>query len=515
MRSRRESLANWSIGGVLLALGLGAATAACAQQMPGPGEPAPVGEPAPCYGAPSQAAPLPPGPPTLTKEKNDLPDDVPNAFDETHYANEGSCWHAGVDVGLYIFRPVRITNDPAFTVTTTAPVQHFVINQGLTAANSAFTLPVGLGAGPANTTQYEFEFGRSVVPVLSASVVAPNGFGVRVRWFGFDQNARSVRPTTGGARIPLGTFTNSDISAGILPFEGTGNTVFQSAGPPGFGITSPDTSKPLGSLLQRGVPLPAGIGGPGDSDPNAGPATGLAQSLLANGIPSDFLTFSQSLRLEAYDLEATQEFALAPVGFQVSLGARYAYVSQTYGASRFHPAGSFALPTVEVGPPDDFIGVTVLQDDAVLSAAESFSGVGPTMSLGIQYQLPYLAGLTVFGNVRGSIIFGQQKQTAFQQTRFNGAASLFGSTDNEVPVLEFLPTPFNQFTFMENEVKRDRAVAQWEYEAGVGWGQNFGRTGFFLQVAVTGQEWHGVGNPINLKSDLRLFGGKVNTGFDF
>jgi hypothetical protein len=67
---------------------------------------------------------------------------------------------------------------------------------------------------------------------------------------------------------------------------------------------------------------------------------------------------------------------------------------------------------------------------------------------------------------------------------------------------------------MQDQTRRDQMVSEWEFKAGIGWGRNLGRSGFFIQAAVLGQEWHAVGNAANLSADLRLFGAKVNTGFN-
>lgn len=517
MRATRQALANYCIGGALMALCWSAGPAARAQVGPGPLEPAPVGDSPPCYGAPPCPTPVAPAPPTLTKEKNEIPDDVPNAFDETHPAHDDYWGHVGIDVGLYIFlKRTRVTDNPAFSITTAPQVQRFVTNPNVTTSNPNFILPTGAPYGPATTTQFDFDFGKTVAPVIAAQIVNDYGFGFRMRWFGFDQNAKAVTPASGGGAIPLRPLTNSDVSAGILPFGALGNTFIHSASPfLGFGVNSPDTSRLLDPLLAPGIPMPIGRTGPGDDDPNFGPPTGLAQSLLANGVPSDVLTFSESLRVEAWDFEAMQDLPLDRFGIQVSAGARYAYISQTYYANRFHALGGFELPTIERGRADDFIGVFVNRDDANLIGGESFSGIGPTLSARVEYRVPWLGGLTAFGMVRGSVLFGHQKQTAFQTTHFTGTARLVRNEDNDFAKLEYFTTPFNGSTFIEAENRTSQTVPQWDYEVGVGWGQNVGRAGFSAQVSVFGQEWDGIGSPANLDSDLRLFGLKAEIGMDY
>src|SRR5262249_37085794 len=150
---------------------------------------------------------------------------------------------------------------------------------------------------------------------------------------------------------------------------------------------------------------------------------------------------------------------------------------------------------------DDVIGVFVNQDDSTLVAAESYSGVGPSLAFGVQYQIPPLFGIIVFGNVRGSILFGSQKQTAFQLTRFSGTAKQVANNDAVLDSnghLDYLPTSFSMSTFNQNELRRDQMVPEWDFSVGLEWGHDLGRAGFFIQAAFVGQEWHNVGNANSL-----------------
>jgi hypothetical protein len=166
---------------------------------------------------------------------------------------------------------------------------------------------------------------------------------------------------------------------------------------------------------------------------------------------------------------------------------------------------------------DDFITVTANKDNTLFTSAESFSGVGPTVSLGFQWQIENYIGLIAFANVRGSALFGSQKQIAFQASQFSGSAMQTVNLDQSLdpnPV-DYNPTLFNAATFNQNQIRHDATVTQWEYEAGVEWGRDLGRFGFFASAAVTGQEWHGIGNANSLGGNLRLFGVKGDLGFNF
>jgi hypothetical protein len=447
----------------------------------------------------------------------DLPANTCNAFcnEEECPPPESPFWaHVKFDAGLFVTQPVRVTNNPAYLITTNPPVQRFTTNPALRIADQRYILPTGNPVPAAQTTEYDFQFGRAVIPMLGLSVANDSGFGVRLGWWGFNQNANSLQPSFGGLRTPLRA-VNGDISAGIVPAGGMGNTTIRSPGPfRGFGIVSPDTSRLLDPLILPGTPLPIGRAGPGDDEPNIGPARGLSQSLLANQTGADLFSFSDRLRMNVWDIEATQSAALGPVGLSGTAGVRYAYVSQTYAAGRFN-AASFTIPTVEVGFADDFVNMHVNPDSAVLAAGESFSGIGPTLSLGAQYQPPALGGLGVFANVRGSVLFGQQKQTAFQLTQFVGTATAGLNRDRDFNKVEYNTTQFNVATYAQNEFRRKHTVTPWEGSAGLEWGRASGWANFYVQAAVTIQEWIDVGSATSLKGDLRLFGLSVTTGFDF
>jgi hypothetical protein len=514
-------LANWCAGGALLVLALGVSPAARGQAKPGSADPTPIAgvpapgaavagpgvplgpEPTPCFMPPPSPSPLPPGPPTLVKEKNELSDETPNAF---------GCecpppWspHLEFTAGVYIFNTIRVTNNQAFNVTTFNPaLLKFMPNPALSIADPRNSVPTGLSGVPSLSGFSDFTFQTGVAPVLTLKLMNGEGWGLRVRWWQMEQSARSQQAI------------NGDTSAGIVPFGGSGNRIVQSATPfAGFGLTSPDTSRLLDPLLAPGVP-PQGAG---DGDINNGPAQGVAQSLLANSLPEDVMTFSDTLKVQVWDLEATRDFVDDHWAFHIAAGARYAYVSQLYESFRVHAPGFFNLPDPEVTPGtvEDFVGVNVTRDDTLFNAGDSFAGVGPTLLFGVQYQIQPLWGIIAFANVRGSILFGRQKQTAFQLSHFAGSA--FQSANNDAGAdpnpLDYLPISFNGATAMQNETRRDQTVPQWEYEAGVQWGRDLGAAGFFVSAAVTGQQWFGVGSATSQSGDLRLFGIKADVGFDY
>jgi hypothetical protein len=469
-------------------------------------------------------------PPLLSDKTFPIGEDSGNAFAKEEPMPE--CLpHVQFDAGLYVFTTLRVTNNPAFIATTTTPaLQTFMPNPGrsvlipgFSIADTSNVVPTGF-AGIPKTAAADFNFGTGAAPVLSLKFETDEGWGVRARWWELRQSARSLLAI------------NNDTSAGIVPFGGSGNTNFQSPSPsPGFGVVSPDTTRLLDPFLAPGIPAPV-QGDPltsADSVANDVPATGIAQSLLANGVPGEMLMFSDRLKMDVWDLEFTKDVVLGRAGFSLSAGARYSYISQNYLATRNHLPGSFSVPLVETNTSgvnnanvEDFITVQVNKDNSIFTSAESFSGVGPTINFGFQYQIDNFLGLIAFANVRGSVLFGSQKQIAFQATQFSGLA--FQTIDGDQIITndagvkikdpnpaDYIPTAFNAASFNQNEIRRNSTVTQWDYELGVEWGRDLGRFGFFASAAVTGQEWHGIGNATNLGGNLRLFGAKGDLGFNF
>lgn len=196
------------------------------------------------------------------------------------------------------------------------------------------------------------------------------------------------------------------------------------------------------------------------------------------------LFFTSKLRMEIWDLEATQSFPMGPWTFMAAGGARYAHLSQGYSATEVNAAGA------------------VVQ---AVDSGHSFTGVGPTVALGASRQLGN-SNLFVFSSARGSLLFGSSKSSAL----FTNIAG-FTSTDS---------------THSPNDV-----LPEGEIEIGVGYSRNVGRSSqFFVQAGVIGQVWFEAGNASrNNNADvlggnqggtvsdpnLSLIGFSLRTGFNF
>jgi hypothetical protein len=395
--------------------------------------------------------------------------------------------HLDFGVGVYVYQPPHFSHNVAF-----------------------------IEAAPGSVTEFDFGYPQGVAPRLWLGVTADNGLGFRMDWTHYYEKANSIRslPANNKGAL-LQENTDRNFAMGFVPTGLMGPTTITTPAPfPGFGITSPDTSIDLSGLIPGSL-LPGGVGGDNFLLP------GTPASALGNGLIPDVLTFSNSLKMDVWDWEASGGFNLGRfIGVGVGVGMRYAYISQSYAARRTNN-GSFSLTVVDgaTGLGDDEVQVNIDEDSSVMIAGESFGGVGPTVSCSLQARLPWLTGLSVFANARGSLLFGQQKLQVFQRTKFIGR--LIGEsatdTDNVIGVDNLTQVfPFHYDAFTQNILTgKDVWVPNADLEVGIGWGIPVGNADVFVQASFVTQFWQHVGSATDLVGNLRLVGLNVSAGFDF
>src|SRR5262249_8024945 len=106
--------------------------------------------------------------------------------------------------------------------------------------------------------------------------------------------------------------------------------------------------------------------------------------------PTDSLGAFSQLRLNVWDFEATEDLSVGPWSILVAGGVRYAHLAETYNATVRTTAGT---PGQE------------------LASGHNFNGAGPTLAFAVNRPL----GSThfyLYGNCRGSVLFGTAKQSA-------------------------------------------------------------------------------------------------------
>lgn len=175
---------------------------------------------------------------------------------------------------------------------------------------------------------------------------------------------------------------------------------------------------------------------PGGNAVSAAPLGAQLFGAAATGISA-----ASKLRFNVWDFEATELVEYSSWYFLLTGGLRYAHISQDYAAVLTNGGG------------------TPL---ATLASGHNFNGVGPTVSLTGKRPIG-LTNLYFFGSARGSVLFGNAKQSAVL-----GAADAYASADAVVP--------------------------EAEVEIGLGYHRSVGRARFFAQAGLIGDVWYEAGN---------------------
>ncbi|HKI33385.1 MAG TPA: Lpg1974 family pore-forming outer membrane protein [Gemmataceae bacterium] len=311
----------------------------------------------------------------------------------------------------------------------------FQTNPGLSATRASVS-PAGT-ATTILTSASDFDYSYSASPKLWLGWVSESGLGARVSWWRFDQAAKQQ----------LLAF-NTPVAAPLVG-EGAASQSFFS-GNASAGAVTPPLAITVGPL----------VGAAGET-----PATLIATS---------------NLKVDVWDVEATQDCALGSWCLQLSGGVRYAHIDQNYNAYSAQPS----LPGGALS-------------NALLTG-HNYDGAGPTVAGQLRRELGK-SGLALIANVRGSELYGSGRQQATEQTVFVPAAG--GPT---------LVTTSNGFH------THDGLLRIAEVELGVQYTQELGGARLFIQPALVGQSWSGsAGNASSQTGDLGFFGLELEIGVNF
>jgi hypothetical protein len=197
------------------------------------------------------------------------------------------------------------------------------------------------------------------------------------------------------------------------------------------------------------------------------------------------LKVENDLELHTLDLEATQILESCGWAFQLSGGARYSRILQTYRAS------GLQLDDAEIAP-----GVVDPQSFSAV-ASNRFEGIGPTVSAEARRALGY--GISVFGNVRGSLLFGTSRR---ESTVAESATNL--ATGNFEPVSATSGSESNEDVLPVGEV-----------EVGAEWSYNTCSHRYFIQTGWVGQVYHNLGSATDNNGNLGFTGLSLSAGIQF
>lgn len=304
---------------------------------------------------------------------------------------------------------------------------YFDNNQAYTVKSTLASMAPGMDATAVSSVQRDFCLDPAFAPLIWVGYATESGLGIRARWWHLEQGSQLAA-------------VNADPA---------GETTITSAAPRGLSITSP------GHLLK------------------------------AFGAGADAMVFDSNLRLDSWDLEATQDWQAGCWSLLVSGGIRYVHLAQNYNAYRFNSGTAGA--------------VVFAEDFAALQSGHNLSAFGPTLSLELRRPLGK-SGFSFYADGRGALLFGCQTQQA-NRLAVQAGTNAMG--------------PFETSNFTNSDGSRDALLPILELEVGAEYGRDYGAWRPFLRTGLVGQTWFGAGNPAGPGSNLGFYGLTVSAGVQF
>jgi hypothetical protein len=204
--------------------------------------------------------------------------------------------------------------------------------------------------------------------------------------------------------------------------------------------------------------------------------------ILANGLGQDLLTFWSTLKIDAVDIEATCDITRCRWVLQLAGGARYLHMSQDY-----------------VGKLSNSLPGGLATESQTLNFGHNFTGAGPTAAVQGTYNIG-TTGLSLYGNVRGSLLVGNERQTA---------------AFTQVIVDPTLVVGGNQTLSPQTSSRRETVMPIAEIEVGMGYAANLGRMQPFFRASALNQTYFNAGNASATGGNLSLFGVQFSVGVNY
>jgi hypothetical protein len=210
---------------------------------------------------------------------------------------------------------------------------------------------------------------------------------------------------------------------------------------------------------------------------------------FGNFSPATQMFVSSNLKLTVWDFEATRELEVEHWALMLSAGFQYAHLSQNYNAFEASRGSLFSfIPFPE----------NQIRRIAVLSSADNFNGAGPTIALEARRAIANSA-LSLFANLRGTMLFGQSKQQVDQPT-----VTQFGF---------FNPRTNVSVTSARSVQETVLPVA--ELEMGAEFSRSWGNVRPFIRTGVLAQTWFGAGSASSEGGNLGFLGLTVTAGLNY
>ena len=199
------------------------------------------------------------------------------------------------------------------------------------------------------------------------------------------------------------------------------------------------------------------------------------------------MILNSNLKLNVWDFEGTGKTELGRWMLLFSGGFRYAHLSQDYSALQ---------ASVNETRPGLGILTIVIRETDLLSSGHNFNGAGPKLALEAIRPIGN-SGLSLFANLRGSVLFGQSKQQVFQGT----FTRVFSN-----PIIESVTSV---------ESVRDTVLPVAELELGAEFSRIWGAVRPFIRTGLIAQTWFDAGSAFTLDGNLGFLGLSVTAGLNY
>lgn len=207
-----------------------------------------------------------------------------------------------------------------------------------------------------------------------------------------------------------------------------------------------------------------------------GPSTALTA-----GIGTDSYNFRQRVEVHVGEFEFVKECHCFDTTILFGSGVRYARLFQNYHATRSNGGGN---------------GVTTISLDQVdLDVSNIFEGLGPTVSFEAIH--PICSGFALYGNARGSFLWGNQTVNQSLRVQLRQDANPFTDTTTT------------------SSANSNPFVTTGEVEFGLQHGWRLGRCYVFSRVGAVASRWWNVGSPNTSTGHLTFLGGTAMLGVTY
>jgi len=307
-------------------------------------------------------------------------------------------------------------------------------------SNTAYITNTGFGGTSPTQTTTDFSWDYSASPAIWLGWTSENGLGIRGRFFYFNQNSQTATTSL------------------------TANQAFNG----GVTIDGPN-----------GLPAPASASSSSFGSPGA-------LFVSTNGLASDVLTFTSSLRILTADLEATWMGRSGNWSWVLGGGGRYLTLAQNYQGTLTNN-----ISAAQGGPANE---------TTTLATGHNFNGFGPTINFCGNYRV-LNTGLSLYGDVRGSFLVGSTSQfTNFNRVIIDPNGIGTGTV------------PPQGYSVSSN---RDMTMPVLEIELGVAYTFMLGRVQSVISAGAVNQTYFDAGSASQTSGNLSLFGGRFSLGLQF